>query len=166
MLSLREIQDNCNFKMHDSWCWWWWFLPGCQPTIRQGDEFGVAYDYRDNMALSTCTALLQPDGRVYAVRRRRNCAKISASCRKYVPHNYLALISWLVTIFHCANRYSKQPESCCSIISGVKTFVPISNMCKRWKVVGAKMFLFTGNPMLQFDTFLTHFSYKQLLSIP
>ncbi|XP_052772737.1 uncharacterized protein LOC128211744 [Mya arenaria] len=52
---------------------------GCEASTRPDDQYGVAYDYRDQMAQATCTALLDKGGaHVYAVRRA--CSSLTVPC--------------------------------------------------------------------------------------
>ncbi|WAR21394.1 hypothetical protein MAR_015368, partial [Mya arenaria] len=54
-------------------------LEGCEASTRPDDQYGVAYDYRDQMAQATCTALLDKGGaHVYAVRRA--CSSLTVPC--------------------------------------------------------------------------------------
>ncbi|XP_052773651.1 uncharacterized protein LOC128212303 [Mya arenaria] len=52
---------------------------GCEASTGSDDQYGVAYDYRDQMAQATCTALLDTGSTdVYAV--RRVCSNMTVSC--------------------------------------------------------------------------------------
>ncbi|XP_060591676.1 uncharacterized protein LOC132746511 [Ruditapes philippinarum] len=52
---------------------------GCIKSYGTDDNFGVNYDFADQMAVSTCTALSDA-GYIYAVRRR--CSSLSVSCEE------------------------------------------------------------------------------------
>ncbi|XP_052772734.1 uncharacterized protein LOC128211742 [Mya arenaria] len=81
---------------------------GCEASTGPGDQYGVAYDYRDQMAQATCTALLDTSSaHVYAVRRTCSsltvpcadvCSSLSLTCfnslHVYSPHTWLP---WGVT---------------------------------------------------------------------
>ncbi|WAR21392.1 hypothetical protein MAR_015366 [Mya arenaria] len=83
-------------------------LEGCEASTGPGDQYGVAYDYRDQMAQATCTALLDTSSaHVYAVRRTCSsltvpcadvCSSLSLTCfnslHVYSPHTWLP---WGVT---------------------------------------------------------------------
>ncbi|XP_045211854.2 uncharacterized protein LOC123563230 [Mercenaria mercenaria] len=51
---------------------------GCVQTSGKNDNFAVAHDYADQMAQSTCTALLTGNNYVFAV--RRHCSTLSSNC--------------------------------------------------------------------------------------
>ncbi|XP_052770867.1 uncharacterized protein LOC128210557 [Mya arenaria] len=54
-------------------------IDGCEVSHGPDDQYGVAYDYRDQMAQSTCTALLDTSSaHVYAVRRA--CSNMIVPC--------------------------------------------------------------------------------------
>ncbi|XP_060589183.1 uncharacterized protein LOC132744478 isoform X1 [Ruditapes philippinarum] len=51
---------------------------GCIKSYGADDNFGVTYDFADQIAVSTCTALLSGSNYVYAVRRQ--CSNLAVSC--------------------------------------------------------------------------------------
>ncbi|XP_052784894.1 uncharacterized protein LOC128220510 [Mya arenaria] len=63
-------------------------LCNMQAVSGPNDQYGVSYDYRDQMAQATCTALLDTkNGHVYAVRRACSnqtvpCAEVCSSLGK------------------------------------------------------------------------------------
>ncbi|XP_060555062.1 uncharacterized protein LOC132715966 [Ruditapes philippinarum] len=66
----REVEERpCNAVQ----------FAGCIKTAGPDDNFGVTYDFADQIAVATCTALL-PGGsnHVYAV--RRTCSSLAVSC--------------------------------------------------------------------------------------
>ncbi|XP_052772738.1 uncharacterized protein LOC128211745 [Mya arenaria] len=71
---------------------------GCERSTGPGDKYGVAYNYRDQMAQATCTALLDTRaGHVYAVRRR--CSKQTVPCSEVCS-------SLSLTCFNALHVYS------------------------------------------------------------
>ncbi|XP_053407388.1 uncharacterized protein LOC128545909 [Mercenaria mercenaria] len=57
---------------------------GCIKSYGTDDNFGVTYDFADQIAVSTCTALLSGGNYVYAIRRK--CSALSVSCAETCKH--------------------------------------------------------------------------------
>ncbi|KAL4230952.1 hypothetical protein ACF0H5_011325 [Mactra antiquata] len=53
---------------------------GCVKDHGPDDQYGVTYDFADQVALSTCASLPEASGYIYAVRRQ--CSKLSVSCEE------------------------------------------------------------------------------------
>ncbi|KAL4230953.1 hypothetical protein ACF0H5_011326 [Mactra antiquata] len=53
---------------------------GCVKNHGPGDQYGVTYDFADQIAVSTCTSLPEAVGYIYAVRRQ--CSNLSVSCEE------------------------------------------------------------------------------------
>ncbi|XP_060589188.1 uncharacterized protein LOC132744481 [Ruditapes philippinarum] len=60
-------------------------LKGCIKSYGADDNFGVTYDFADQMAQSTCTAIL-PGANNYVYAVRRHCSKLAASCEDTCKH--------------------------------------------------------------------------------
>ncbi|WAR21390.1 hypothetical protein MAR_015364 [Mya arenaria] len=83
----------------------------CETSTGPDDQYGIAYDYRDQMAQATCTALLDTtSAHVYAVRRTCSnltvpCAEVCSSlryfpsCQPYAVFTLIAKKSAIVVLF-------------------------------------------------------------------
>lgn len=58
---------------------------GCVKDYGESDNYGVTYDFADQIAVSTCTAMLTSgNNHVYAVRRQ--CSSLAVSCTETCSH--------------------------------------------------------------------------------
>ncbi|XP_052772969.1 uncharacterized protein LOC128211896 [Mya arenaria] len=89
---------------------------GCEASTGPDDQYGVAYDYRDQMAQATCTALLDTGStHVYAVRRACSnmtvpcaevCSSLSLTCFNSLHvYNIGTPLPWGVTGKHNGRMY-------------------------------------------------------------
>jgi hypothetical protein len=82
------------------------YSTGCIKSYGADDNFGVTYDFADQIAVSTCTALLSMESHVYAV--RRNCSKLAASCE-----DTCKLVGYLsYKLFNCSNLAVSCEDTC------------------------------------------------------
>ncbi|XP_052773861.1 uncharacterized protein LOC128212439 [Mya arenaria] len=73
---------------------------GCETSTGPDDQYGIAYDYRDQMAQATCTALLDTtSAHVYAV--RRTCSNLTVPCAEVCS-------SLSLTCFNSLHVYTPQ----------------------------------------------------------
>ncbi|XP_052773649.1 uncharacterized protein LOC128212301 [Mya arenaria] len=75
-------------------------INGCETSTGPDDQYGIAYDYRDQMAQATCTALLDTtSAHVYAV--RRTCSNLTVPCAEVCS-------SLSLTCFNSLHVYTPQ----------------------------------------------------------